>query len=81
MKAVLKSLAASLFATGLASFFLLMLTMGALARRARWAAPGEEYAVVDPSALVRHFGLPLAGAVFLLCFAVSLRRFQRTQER
>ena len=78
MKAVLKSIAASLFATGFASFFLLMIAMGVLAVVAR-VSSGQQYADIDPSAVVRRFGLPLAGAMFVGFFALAWKRFRHPQ--
>ena len=79
MKAVLQSLAASLFATCLASFFLLMLIVGTLGALARLRT-GHEYPEIDPSLAVRHFSLPLAVVLFLVFFMLALHRFRRPQE-
>lgn len=81
MKAVLKSLAAALFATGLASFFLLIAFMAAGTVMTRRAAPGQEIVVFDPSSLMRQIGLPLAGAMFVVFFVLALRRFRRPNGR
>lgn len=80
MKAILKSVVASILATGLASFFLLMITVGVLAGMARMAAPAQAYPLIDPSGVMRQVGLPLAGVMFVVFFLLALRRFSRPEE-
>lgn len=80
MKAVVKSLAASVFATGLASFFLLTAFQAAGSVMSRRAAPGQDIVVFDPSALMRQIGLPLAAVMFVVFFALALRRFRRPSQ-
>lgn len=80
MKAVVKSIAASLFATCLASFFLLMLTMGAMGVMGHLRT-GDQYAELHPSVFMRAVGLPLAGVMFVVFFALAMRRFRRPEGR
>ena len=79
MKAVLQSLAASLFATCLASFFLLMMIVGTLGALARLRT-GHDYPEIDPSLALRQIGLPLAAVMFMVFFFLSLHRFRRPQK-
>ena len=80
MKTILKSAALGVAGTGLFFFFLVSVTVPAMALlwRMRYATNAAS-AVIDPSLFLRHVGLPLSAAVFATAFALALRRFRRLE--
>jgi hypothetical protein len=73
MKSLAKSLVVGLIATGLFFFFLMMLVVPATALLARISHP-DQAVFVNPTLFLRHFGLPLAAAVFVTTVVAALRR-------
>jgi hypothetical protein len=81
MKSFAKSLVMAVMGTGLFFCFLMMITIPVMALLARMNINIEKSSVVvSPAAFLRTFGIPVAVVLFLVLFAVGLRRFRRDEQ-
>lgn len=82
MKRFAKSLVMAVAGTGLFFCFLMMITIPVMALLARLNINVEKSSVVvSPAAFLRTFGLPMAVVMFVVLFAVGLRRFRHDEQR
>ena len=78
MKSFAKSLAMAVMGTGLFFCFLMMITIPLLALLARMNINVEKASVVvSPAVFLRTIGVPTAAVLFVVLFAIGLRRFRR----
>ena len=82
MKSLVKSLVMAVMGTGLFFCFLMMVTIPLMALLARLDINvAKSSVVVSPAAFLRTFGIPVAVVLFVVLFAVGLRRFRRDEHQ
>jgi hypothetical protein len=80
MRSILKSLLWAFVGTGLFFFFVMMALVPTLALLARLSGNvAQKSVVVDPSSLLRTWGIPLAAAAFLFLFSLSLYHLRHAE--
>jgi uncharacterized membrane protein YhaH (DUF805 family) len=78
MRSILKSLLWAFVGTALFFFFLIMALVPALALLARLSGNiAQKSVVVEPTSLLRTWGLPMAAAAFVTLFALSMRHLHQ----
>ncbi len=81
MKSLVKSLLMAVMGTGLFFCFLMMITIPLMALLARLNINvAKSSVVVSPAVFLRTFGVPVAVVLFVVLFAVGLRRFRRDEQ-
>jgi hypothetical protein len=80
MKSFAKSLVMAVMGTGLFFCFLMMITIPVMALLARLNINvAKSSVVVSPAVFLRTFGIPVAVVLFVVLFAMGLRRFRRDE--
>lgn len=80
MKSFAKSLVMAVMGTGLFFCFLMMITIPVMALLARMNINvAKSSVVVSPAVFLRTFGIPVAVVLFVVLFAMGLRRFRRDE--
>lgn len=81
MKSFAKSLLMAVMGTGLFFCFLMMITIPVMALLARLNINVEKASVVvSPAVFLRIVGIPAAVVLFVVLFAMGMRRFRRENE-
>lgn len=82
MKSIAKSLLLAVAGTGVFFFFLMMAVIPTMALFARTSGNvAQKSVVINPSVLLRTWGLPLAGVAFVVLFALAMYRFRRIEQQ
>jgi len=82
MKSFAKSLVMAVMGTGLFFCFMMMITIPLMALLTRMNINVEKASVVvSPAIFLRTVGVPTAVVLFVVLFAVGLRRFRRDEQR
>ncbi len=78
---VAKSFLLAFVGTGVFFFFLMMALVPTLALLARTSGNiAQKSVVVDPALLLRSWGLPMAGIMFVILFALAFHRMRKAEQ-
>jgi fumarate reductase subunit D len=81
LQSIAKSLLIAVAVAGLASFFLMMSVIPVMALLQRLGGNiAQKSVVVNPSAFMRTYGLAVVVVVFVIAFALSMRRIHRLEK-